>query len=92
MTEYDNPASRLHVILDGAYSHNKTEPCHAVFSSVLGATNSEELLAKLGRVMQLPWEASRMIELHYPQRTKGIEHWRKPVENGFALPPPFVAL
>jgi hypothetical protein len=81
--DFDNAATRLHAILEMALAANKETNCYTVWMQLLGGTDNEDLLSKLGAAMQLPGETARLVITHHPVQVKSIERWRQPIVNGF---------
>jgi hypothetical protein len=80
---FDNAATRPHLILEKALEANKETNCHSVWMQLLQASDEEDLLSKLGGAMQLPGETARLVATHHPAQVKSIARWQKPIMNGF---------
>lgn len=80
---FDNAATRLHLVLDLAMSADKKANCYAMWTKLLGAEGDDDMFSNLGATMQLPGETAHLVAAHHRSQVKSIESWRKPIMNGF---------
>jgi hypothetical protein len=82
---HDNPAERLRVILERGRAISGDQPCRSVWEQLLSVKpgESDELYAKLGKVMALPRETMVLLKTNFPRQVAGAEFWRAQVDAGF---------
>lgn len=83
----DNPAARLLAILEEGMKHPQKESCRRVWQQLLGVDNSSEalLIARLGKVMELPNQTVEILRRGFPNQSTTYEHWAKQIGKGFSL-------
>lgn len=82
--QLDDPAGRLHSILSQAISVPANTPCRQVWVEVLGNPPTDEvLLARLGKLMQLPNEIVELLARHYGFTDQVWGHWSTQVTRAF---------
>lgn len=82
---YDNPASRLQAVLEQGLAVPHDQSCRRAWEEILGVQGSDtsELFAKLGKVMELPRQTHLLLEMHFPHQADNSHLWRDPVELAF---------
>lgn len=82
---YDNPAARLKAILDAGLKANKEQQCFIVWSNILenSPNDIDTLLARLGKVMELPREIVFLLQKYYHHLVESSTLWRGQIESAF---------
>ncbi|MFM0466789.1 hypothetical protein [Paraburkholderia strydomiana] len=81
----DNPAARLHAILQAGKAQNVNRPAHDVWYEILRVEVGDHALltARLADVMALPREIAVDMSEHYPDEGQMVAHWRGQVDRAF---------
>jgi hypothetical protein len=83
---YDNPAARLLTILEKGRKCTPTTNCRAVWDELLQAQgNSAVLMARLGKLMELPQLAILALKEEFPEQGDTWSHWESQVSAGFMV-------
>lgn len=83
---YDNPAARLLSLLEKGKTTPPTTNCRAVWEELLEAkSDSPLLMARLGKVMELPRLAIVALQEEFPQQGDTWSHWEAQVNTAFMV-------
>ena len=83
---YDNPAARLLSILERGKTKAPETNCRAVWEELLEAKDDSPLLmARLGKVMELPRLAITSLKEEFPQQGDMWSHWESQVNAAFMV-------
>lgn len=83
---YDNPAARLLALLQAGKVYPVNQNCRAVWERLLEAPGNPSLLmARLGKVMELPAQIVEAIQQAYPDEANTWAHWEAQVNAAFMV-------
>lgn len=83
---YDNPAARLLSILERGKTKTPATNCRAVWEDLLEAKGDLPLLmARLGKVMELPRLTITSLKEEFPQQGDMWTHWESQVNSAFMV-------
>lgn len=83
---YDNPAARLLALLQAGRLKPKNAQCCGVWEEILEAEGNPPLLmARLGKVMELPLLIIESIQQAFPNQGNTWSHWESRVNAGFMV-------
>lgn len=82
----DNPAARLLDILERGTQENPNSNCREVWRSLLNVTTGGDslLMARLGKVMELPQQIIELINQDFPNQQGTFAHWNAQVHAAFS--------
>ena len=84
--KYDNPAARLLAFLLIGKSKPTNVQCRGVWEEILDAQGNQPLLmARLGKVMELPSLIIEAVQQAYPEEGNTWSHWESQVNAGFMV-------
>jgi hypothetical protein len=82
--EYDNPAERLLTLLRTCKGIAPNHNCRKAWQKVLNTEeNNALLMARLGKVMELPQITVQALKDSFPNRASTWTHWSSQVNNAF---------
>lgn len=83
---YDNPAARLLVILEKGKTMSSTSNCREAWEALLETRGDTPLLmARLGKVMELPKLVIATLQEEFPQQGDTWSHWEAQVNAAFMV-------
>lgn len=83
---YDNPAARLLSILERGKTKTSTTKCRVVWEELLEVTGDSPLLmARLGKVMELPRLTITLLKEEFPEQGDMWTHWESQVNAAFMV-------
>jgi hypothetical protein len=83
---YDNPAARLLALLLVGKSKPSNAQCRGVWEEILEAQGNQPLLmARLGKVMELPALIIEAVQQAFPEEGNTWSHWASQVNAGFMV-------
>ena len=83
---YDNPAARLLALLLVGKSKATNAQCRVVWEEILDAQGNQPLLmARLGKVMELPALIIEAVQQAYPEEGNTWSHWESQVNAVFMV-------
>ncbi|MGL4766824.1 MAG: hypothetical protein ACRCV6_01880 [Formosimonas sp.] len=84
MTNMDNPASRLLLILEEGKKKNVHQACLTVWQELLHTEGDLSLtLSRLGKCMNLPEQIIQTLLDLYPNHSNVWSHWESKITNAF---------
>lgn len=85
--QHDNPAARLLAFLEASRGFPPTRSCQDCWAELLNVTNGDAalLVARLGRLMELPQMAVAAIAEAFPDQTENCNYWSSKVSAAFMV-------
>lgn len=81
---YDDPAARLHALLQEGRKIPLTDPCKSAWERLLDAEGKPSLLmSRLGKVMEMPELVIKAVQEVFPNHGNNWGHWSGQVNLGF---------
>ncbi|EJL85249.1 hypothetical protein PMI16_03553 [Herbaspirillum sp. CF444] len=84
MSNFDNPAERLLLILRKGKTFSSANPCLAGWKMVLMTNDLSTMLARLGNVMKLPYQVVEMATQTIPTESESWDYWFPKINEGFS--------
>lgn len=82
---FDNPAARLHMLLQKGRQINQDTQCRKTWEDLLQTKpdDNDDLFARLGKVMSLSRQTHLLLQTNFPSQLEGAEYWRSQLSAGF---------